>query len=203
MGWLVSFLGQLPLGSMSLTATQLHVQEGEKSAWLYAFGVAIVEVIYLRLALKGMDWIYMHHTFFMVLGWITVVFFLLLGFFSFRSAAKQQEEKKGLLINNKLNRFLLGLSLSAMNPAQIPFWILWGGYMMDIKVLHSSTVDFNSFTIGAGIGTICGLAVYMYGGNYLVTKMNMSNKTLNKIMGTIFFIAGIAQLYRMAVKNGL
>ncbi len=200
MGWLVSFLGQLPLGSMSLTATQIAVQENLKAAWLYCFGVAIVEIIYLRAALSGIDWVYQHHTFFAVLGWVTVVFFLILGVVSFKTAFSQQAEKKGLLIDNKVNRFVLGLSLSALNPAQIPFWLLWSSYMLELKVLHSNAVDYNFFTVGAGLGTLSGLVVYMYGGNYLVTKMNMSNKTLNKVMGVIFFIAGIAQLWRMVTK---
>jgi glycine cleavage system regulatory protein len=37
----------------------------------------------------------------------------------------------------------------------------------------------------------------MYGGNWLITKMNTSNRTLNLVMGIIFFIAAVAQLYRM------
>ena len=147
-----------------------------------------------------MDWIFQHKTFFSFIGWLTVVFFLALGIISFITAYKQQAEKKGLLINNNLNRFLLGLSLSALNPAQIPFWILWSSYMLDLKILHSNTTEYNLFTVGAGVGTLLGLVVYMYGGNYLVTKMNMSNKTLNKVMGIIFFIAGVAQLWRMVTK---
>src|SRR5215471_12527292 len=46
-GWLVSFLGQLPLGTMSITSTQIAVQENFRNAWKYALGVAIVEIIYL------------------------------------------------------------------------------------------------------------------------------------------------------------
>lgn len=41
----------------------------------------------------------------------------------------------------------------------------------------------------------------MYGGNYLITKMNASTKTMNKIMGIIFFIAGLAQLWRMLFEK--
>jgi hypothetical protein len=51
-----------------------------------------------------------------------------------------------------------------------------------------------------GIGTISGLLVYIYGGNYLITKLNVSNKTLNKIIGGVFFLASAAQFWRMMVK---
>lgn len=197
-GWLVSFLGQLPLGTLSITSTQIAVQENFSNAWKYAIGVALVEIIYLRLTLSGVNWIIQHERFFIVLGWLTVTVFLILGVASILSARKQeQKEKKALLLDNDLHRFFLGLSMSALNPAQIPFWFIWSSYLLDIKVLHSDTGAFNVFTAGCGTGTISGLALYMYGGNWLITKMNTSNRTLNLVMGIIFFIAAIAQLYRM------
>lgn len=196
-GWLVSFLGQLPLGTMSITATQIAVQENFNNAWKYSIGVALVEIIYLRLVLSGVDWILQHQLFFLILGWLTVVVFLVLGTLSFIAAQKQSENKKALLLNNKLDRFLLGASMSALNPAQIPFWFIWSSYLMQIKVLQQEFSEYNFFTIGCGIGTIIGLVVYMYGGNWLITKMKTSNKTLNTVMGIIFIIAAIAQLYRM------
>ena len=196
-GWLVSFLGQLPLGTMSITSTQIAVQENFRNAWKYALGVAIMEIIYLRLTLSGLGWIIQHELFFVVLGWLTVAVFLLLATTSFIAARKQEEEKKALLLDNDLHRFFLGLSMSALNPAQIPFWFIWSSYLLDAGLLRSDVTALNFFTGGCGIGTLSGLALYMYGGNWLITKMNTSNKTLNMVMSSIFFIAAMAQLYRM------
>ncbi len=200
-GWLLSFLGQLPLGTMSITATQIAVQENFRRAWLYAAGVTVVEMVYLRVVLSGVDWIMKHRIFFAVLGWLTVVVFLVLGILSFLAARTQAENKKALLLDNNINRFWLGLSMSLLNPAQIPFWFIWSSYFLDIKLIGSDAMEFNVFTIGAGLGTLCGLFVYMYGGNWLITKMKTSNKTLNKVMGIIFIVAALAQLYRMLYKN--
>jgi threonine/homoserine/homoserine lactone efflux protein len=196
-GFIVSFLGQLPLGNMSFTSTQICIQEGVKKAWQFAFGVAIVEMVYLRFALTGMDWIVKHRTWFIALGWLTVAMFFVLGILAFYTANKQKGEKKALLLNNKLNRFILGLMMSALNPVQIPFWFLWTSTFIQTKVLPVEMPAFNLFTIGAGAGTLTGLAVYIHGGNWLVTKMNTSNKTLNKVMGVIFIITALIQLWRM------
>lgn len=197
---LISFLGQLPLGNMSITSTQIGIQEGFKKAWMFAIGVAIVEMLYLRFALTGMDWVVKHRTWFVVLGWITVVLFLLLGVFSFVSARKQVSEKKSVILDNKLHRFLLGLVMSALNPIQIPFWFLWTSTMIQTKVLPITPGAYNMFTAGAGLGTIGGLALYIHGGNWLVKKNNTSNRTLNQIMGVIFMITALIQLYRMVYK---
>ncbi|HCL05813.1 MAG TPA: lysine transporter LysE [Chitinophagaceae bacterium] len=197
---LISFLGQLPLGNMSITSTQIGIQEGFKKAWMFAIGVAIVEMLYLRFALTGMDWVVKHRNWFVALGWVTVALFLLLGILSFVSARKQASEKKSVILDNTLHRFLLGLVMSALNPIQIPFWFLWTSTMIQTKVLPITPEAYNMFTAGAGLGTIGGLALYIHGGNWLVKKNNASNKTLNQIMGVIFIITALIQLYRMVYK---
>ncbi len=88
-GFIVSFLGQLPLGNMSFTSTQICIQEGAKKAWQFALGASVVEMIYLRFALTGMNWIVSHRIWFLALGWLTVVMFLVLGVFAFLAANKQ------------------------------------------------------------------------------------------------------------------
>src|SRR5882724_11832034 len=154
LGWLLSFLGQLPLGTISITATQIAVQENFGNAWKYIFGVVIIEIFYLRIVLSGVDWIMDHELFFLILGWLTVVLFLVLGIFSFATAHKQKEDKKALLLNNNINRFWLGVTMSTLNPAQIPFWFVWSSYFMSVKWLQSGFKEFNLFTAGAGAGTI-------------------------------------------------
>src|SRR5436190_24370453 len=109
-GWLVSFTGQLPLGTLSITSTQIAVQENFRNAWRYALGVAIIEIIYLRLTLSGVNWIVQHQLVFIVLGWLTVLVFIFLAIASLLSARKQKGEKKAFLLNNELNRFFLGVS---------------------------------------------------------------------------------------------
>jgi threonine/homoserine/homoserine lactone efflux protein len=197
----ISFLGQLPLGNMNLTATQLSVQENQTSAWKYGLGIVLVEVIYLRLALSGMDWVVENKTLFTIMGWVTVVVFIVLGVLAFVLARKQTSAKKGLLINNKINRFFLGVMVSGVNPAQIPFWFLWSTQLLDAKVIQPNSLHFNLFTIGAGIGSLAGLAVYIHGGKWLITKLKTSNRGLNVFMGVVFIFAGLFQLYNMLFKN--
>jgi threonine/homoserine/homoserine lactone efflux protein len=197
LGFFLSFLGQLPLGTMSITATQIAVQENFRNAWKYALGVALMEMVYLRLVLSGLHWIVQHKLFFSFLNWATLLFFLVLGIWSFWDARKQDAGKKALLLNNRIGRFWLGISMSALNPAQIPFWFIWSAYFLDAGWLLPGLDSFNFFTLGCGLGTVAGLVAYMYGGNFLVTRMKASNRTLNKIMGIVFVAAALAQLYRL------
>jgi threonine/homoserine/homoserine lactone efflux protein len=203
-GLLISFLGQLPFSNMNLTATLLSVQEGWKKAWAFGLGIAIVEMCYLRLSLTAMDWIVEHKLIFQIMGWLTVLLFFILGVWSLVLATKQvQEDKKGLLLDNNLNRFVLGLSVSAINPVQIPFWFIWSTNMIDNNVLHPDFAEFNAFTIGAAIGSLAGIGVYIYGGKWVIEKMKASNRQLNIFLGIVFILASMLQLYTMMLKGSI
>ena len=197
MGWLVSFVGQIALGSMSLTSTQIGMEEGVKPAMLFTWGVTVIEMLYLRISLSCMDLLYKHPDVVRAIGWITAGFFVILCIVSIRSVMTYHEAKKSKLLDHSMNRFAFGMMLSAMNPGQIPFWLLWSNFMLDWKVLHSSTLQYNIFTIGAGIGTVTGLMVYIYAGNFIISKFELNSKTLNKIMAFFFGIAGVAQIWKM------
>ena len=202
-GWLVSFLGQLPLGTMSLTSTQIAVEENFKNAWKYSLGVALIEIIYLRLVLIGTNWVAAHQLFYKIFGWAAVVMFLVFCVLSFVSAIKHKEGNKPLLLKNNLNRFFLGISMSSVNIAQIPFWFIWSSYVVDLGGLDRTTIDYNFFTLGCGIGTISGLALYMYGGKAIINKVKNGTRILSIIMGIVFIIAALVQAYRMIFGNSL
>lgn len=200
LGLVVSFLGQLPLGNTSITATQIGLEEGFKKAWLFSIGIAIVEMIYLRVALSGMNWVIAHHTFFTILNWVAIALFLTLGVVSFAAAARQTKDKKTILLNNKINRFLLGVTMSAVNPVQIPFWFTWSISLINAGLLQPGNLHYNVFTAGAGAGTITGLAVYIHAGNWIVKKLKASNKGMNKFMGAVFILTALIQLYKVVIE---
>lgn len=196
-GLVISFAGQLPLGNLAVTATQIGAEENLKNAWKYALGVALVEIVYLRFSLTGVGWLSNNPAFFEVLQWITVIIFTLLGCVSFLTALKAPPEKKGVLIRNSWPRFLLGFTMSAINPAQIPFWFFWGSYLVSIRLLANTSAHFNCFTIGAGMGTLAGLALYIHGGKWLVERFQISNKTLNIFLGIVFLVSALLQLIKI------
>jgi threonine/homoserine/homoserine lactone efflux protein len=128
--------------------------------------------------------------------------FYILGIVCIWKAVKDKgEEKKGLLIDNKINRFFLGMMFSAINPLQIPFWFFWGTYFIHSGAVKTTALDFNLFTAGAGLGTLSGQTVYMYGGTWLIKKLKTKNKLLNIIMGAVFIISATIQVYKIFFPN--
>jgi threonine/homoserine/homoserine lactone efflux protein len=196
-GMAISFLGSLPLGSLNIAAMQVAIRENVRRAVFFSLGVALVEIAYVRLSLTGMDWVMGHRQLFRALEWATVFLFLLLGASSLITARKKQGEQKNILLNNQVNRFWLGVMMSAINPVQIPFWFIWSTYLLSTKILLPTTTDYTTYTIGIGIGTLSGLALFIFGGRWLVQKINASHRAINLVVALVFFISAVIQLYRV------
>lgn len=198
-GLFISFLGALPLGSLNIAAMQVAVQENVKRAIYFSLGVALVEILYVRLSLTGMHWVVAHQQLFHILEWATVFLFIILAISSFATARKTGTQKN-VLLNNNMHRFWLGLTMSAINPVQIPFWFLWSTYLLSNKILLPTNSYYNWYTVGIGCGTLCGLALFIYGGKWLVNRLKTSHATINYVVAVVFIISAAIQLYRVWYK---
>lgn len=195
----ISFLGTLPLGNLNITAMQIAISENTRKALLFSLGVALVEIIYVRLSLKGIDWIMAHQNIFRYMEWAAVLIFAVLGVASLLAGRRQHAEKT-VLLNNRLHRFVLGISMSAVNPAQIPFWFAWSSYLFSTGLLKSSTWQFNVYVAGIAAGTLGGLCVFIFGGRWLVKKLNTSQRFLDLLMGIVFLLSAGIQLYKILTR---
>src|SRR5258708_40114501 len=87
-GLLISFLGSLPLGTLNVAAMQIGIQESIQSAIYFSLGSLLVEMIYVRISLIGVDWIRKQEKLMRLMEWATVLIILALATGSFIAAAK-------------------------------------------------------------------------------------------------------------------
>jgi putative Ca2+/H+ antiporter (TMEM165/GDT1 family) len=92
--------------------------------------------------------------------------------------------------------------MSALNPVQIPFWFGWSTYLITNKVILPKAAEFNFFTVGAATGTLCALAIFVYGGNWVVRKLDTNQKKLDLIIGGIFALTALIQAYKVMYPHG-
>ena len=99
-----------------------------------------------------------------------------------------------------MDRFLLGVSMSALNPVQIPFWFIWSTYLLSNNFLKGTALQFNIYTTGIGVGTLVGFAIFIFAGKWIVKKLNASHQIINVVVGIIFLVSAFIQLYRVTFK---
>ncbi|MBS1608217.1 MAG: LysE family transporter [Bacteroidetes bacterium] len=199
-GMLISFLGSLPLGTLNVAAMQISVTEGISQAILFAIGSLLAEMVYVRLSLVAMDWIRKQEKLFRILEWVTLLIVVALAFFSFYAALHPSQEKN-IILSSTLPKFVLGLMMSALNPMQIPFWFGWSTVLFTKKVLLPRADHYNSYIVGIGIGTFIGNCVFIFGGKLMVDRLNANQNILNWVIGGIFAITALIQLWRMMRKK--
>jgi threonine/homoserine/homoserine lactone efflux protein len=200
-GMLVSFLGSLPLGTLNVAAMQISVTDGVTAAMLFSLGSLTAEIIYVRLSLVAMDWVRKQEKIFKVLEWVTLAIVLALAISSFYAALHPSESKNAILSRSTLPKYVLGLAMSAVNPVQIPFWFGWSTILFTKKILLPRQDHYNTYIIGIGLGTFFGNCVFIFGGQLIANKISNNQHILNWVIGSIFAITAIVQLWRIFKKK--
>ena len=196
-GLMISFLGSLPLGTLNVAAMQIGIQESILHAIYFSLGSLLVEMIYVRISLMGVDWIRKQKKLMKAMEWLTLIIILALAAGSFIAAATKGDEAKNVFLQNNLHRFLLGMFMSAINPVQIPFWFGWSTVLFTKKILQPVNSHYNIYIMGIGLGTLIGNCLFIFGGKWLVQRIANSQQYLNWVIGGIFAITAIIQAIKM------
>lgn len=200
-GLLISFLGSLPLGTLNVAAMQIGIQESIANAMYFSFGSLLVEMIYVRISLVGIDWVRKQVGLMKVMEWITLFIIIALAVGSFAAAMKDGVEAKNILLNNNMHRFLLGMMMCAINPVQIPFWFGWSAMLFSKNILQPVSSHYNSYILGIGMGTLLGNAVFIFGGRWAVSKIAGGAGYINWFVGAVFAITAVIQLVKLIKRK--
>jgi len=199
-GMFISFLGSLPLGTLNVAAMQIGITDGYTAAILFSLGSLLVEMIYVRVSLVGMDWIRKQEKIFKALEWVTLAVVVALAISSFH-AALHPHIGKNIILSSTLPRFVLGATMCAVNPVQIPFWFGWSTVLFAKGVLLPKNSHYNLYIIGIGIGTLLGNCVFIFGGQLIAAKLKSNQNILNWVIGGIFAITAVIQVWRIVTKK--
>ncbi|MBI5371469.1 MAG: LysE family transporter [Sphingobacteriales bacterium] len=199
-GMLVSFLGSLPLGTLNIAAMQISITSGVTAAMLFSVGSLVAEIIYVRISLVAMDWVRKQERILKALEWVTLLIVAALAIFSFYAALHPKVEKN-MVLDSPLPKIVLGFVMSAVNPVQIPFWFGWSTVLFTKKILLPRNNHYNIYIAGIGLGTFMGNLVFIFGGLLIAQKINNNQHILNWVIGGIFAITALIQLWRILKKK--
>lgn len=199
-GFLISFIGTLPLGTLNVAAMQIAITDGVSPAIWFSAGALTAEIIYVRISLVAMDWVRKHEKLLKALEWATLIIVLALAVSSFWAALHPKVEKN-IILSNSMHRGILGLLMSSLNPVQIPFWFGWSAVLFSKNILRPGFWHYNAYMLGIGAGTFLGNCVFIFGGRLLIDEFNAGQHLLNWIIGGVFLITAIIQFFKILWKK--
>lgn len=185
---LISFLGSLPPGHLTVAATYITAQQGTEAGIIYSLGAMLAEVLVVRLALSAMNWMVGKHKIFFILEIITVILLAAMTITCFYLSV-QVNNITATRLYNISNLFTTGFFISIINPIHFPFWMGWSVVLMERNILFPKTKYYNWYVVGIGIGSLLGFAVFIYGGEFLLTTFSENQDIILSLFGMALLIA--------------
>lgn len=199
-GLSISFFGSMVIGTIGLSAMQISITEGYRPAINFSIGSIIAEVVYVRLLLVALAWLRKQERIFRIMEWVAVLIVVVLAVGSFK-AALGHHGAKNVLLSYSMHRFWLGLFMRAISPAAIPFWLGWSSVLYARGVLVQKKGVYNSYLLGIGLGTFVAHCIFIFGGKMAVEKLDASQELINFIIGCVFSITAILQIWKIVKKK--
>jgi threonine/homoserine/homoserine lactone efflux protein len=193
---LISAVGTLPPGLITLTIVQTTVQEGKKAGMLNALGASIPEFIYAYIVLAGAETLRQNATLDYYIQLASVIIFLVLALWFWFSKQKELTSEPAVTAARR-KFFLRGVAAGFFNFLIVPFWLFIIVWLQanDFTVEGQPTIIL--FSLGAALGALLVFTVYIEAGAWLLKKFAEAGKYINKTVGVLFFLLFSYQLWQV------
>jgi hypothetical protein len=193
-GFVVSFLGSIPLGYLNVIGFDIYNHSGIASVVPYLFGVITVEAFVIYFTLIFAKQLISNKKLLKIIAGFSVLFMFLLAYIFYASAAKTSSQTSILTEYKNHSPYFIGLFLSGLNFIQIPFWVGWNLYLLNAKYIEMAGSKKYLYVFGTLIGTFCGMLGLILSLHYLTSQTDFFAKYLMRfIIPAVFIGLGIFQ----------
>jgi threonine/homoserine/homoserine lactone efflux protein len=159
LGFIFSFVGSIPPGTLNVTVLQLALDRQVKTALRFALAVSIIEYPY---AWMGVQFEYYISTSPVVLQNFQLIAALVMTLLGI-SNLWPTGNPRGIARKFQESGFRRGIVLSLLNPMAIPYWMGFTAYLKVQGWIDLSTVGLlHSYVFGTAVGTMALLSVLIF-----------------------------------------
>lgn len=188
-GFLVSFLGSLPLGYLNIIGVEVLSKLGINSLIFYLLGVIIVEAVVIYFTIIFANQLAENKKILKFIDFFAVFFFLLLAYLFYSHSNKTTGESNYLNDYVHYSPFLIGMVLCGLNFLQIPFWMGWNLYLLNAKSISLNKKLKLYYLLGTLVGTFLGMLMAIILLDSLSQEILNYSKYIVPIVIPLFFVA--------------
>ena len=193
-GWLCSFVGTLPFGTINVSITEAAIQRGVRVGIFMGIGASIVEFFQSYIGLTFYQIITknpaMERTFIL----ICIPIFLVIGVY-YLLKKNHLMSKPTTMASNAIGA-AKGVMLSSLNLLAIPYYVFIGGYLHASDHISVKAKFIAAFAFGVVIGSFMVFVMYAKIGQVIKKKSEKMSHYASKIVGAIFIAIAISQAFR-------
>lgn len=200
-GFLVSYIGSIPLGYLNVIGYDVYKKSGTESLFLYLIGVIIIEGIVIYATLIFADRLAHNKKLIKYIELFSIFFMFLLAW-SFYAAHNDPSASGNIFqLADGYSPFWTGIKYSSLNFIQIPFWLAWNVYLINahyISVEKNGKYPYLTGTLG---GTFAGMLTLILGLDWLTKKNSfVSAYLMSGAIPLLFLGMGLFQAYKFWQK---
>lgn len=198
-GFVISFLGSLPLGTLNILVANLAYKDYKEAIW-FGLGAIIIEMLIVVVGIKTVQHLNRLYYLVRIMKVFMVSVLFLISWLSFQNFLATNIQGQGTSLFFESHTFISGMVLSLINPLHLPFWMTW------VKVLEKKGIVFHRssyivlFMFSIGLGTSLAFQIYASLGNYVIPIFKNSERTMYLILACFFMMMGVYQLYKNFLK---
>ncbi len=186
-GFIFSFLGSIPPGTLNLMVLQMGLEHRLKAALRFALAVAIIEYPYTWIAVEFEQFITSSPVVLQNLKLWGAIIMTTFGIISLWSVRKPST----LSVKFQQSGFRRGIVLSLLNPQAIPFWIALTAYLKYQGWIDLSTPwRLHSYVLGTSLGALALLSLLIFAADRVASSFK-NNRLLRMIPGLVLLVLGI------------
>lgn len=200
-GFIVSFLGSIPLGYLNVVGFQVYKKVGLTNTIEYLLGVICIEFIVVFSTLLFANRLMNNKKLLQFIEGFSIVFMFILAFIFYSSSKNATTIALFDDIYVDTTPFLLGVYLSFFNFIQLPFWLSWNLYLLNGKFIEVSKNRKYFYLLGTVSGTFIGMLSLILSLHFVTNQTDFLAKYLMKlIIPLVFIFLGFFQAFKFYKK---
>jgi len=200
-GFLVSFLGSLPLGYLNIIGVEIFFKLGINSLVSYLLGVILVEAVVIYFTVIFANQLAENKKLMKFIDFFAVFFFLVLAYLFYTHSDPTTQEHNYLEDYVQYSPFLIGMVLCGLNFLQIPFWMGWNLYLMNANYISLIQRLKFYYILGTLVGTFFGMLAVIVLLDSLSQNTLSFSKYIMPIIIPLFFVAlSVFQVFKVRRK---
>jgi hypothetical protein len=196
-GFLVSFIGSIPLGYLNLIGFDIYMQTGIEQLMYYLFGVVLIEAVVIYCTLQMMHKLHLNPKWKSRVSVFSILFLFFMAYYFYSKDVKIAENTEVTTTLFQFPAFLTGVFLSCLNFAQIPFWMSWNLLLTNGNYISVEKTPKWFYVIGTLIGTFSGMLLLISGIKSISNLGFIHNQTISKSIPLLFVCLAFFQIYQL------
>ena len=200
-GFLVSFIGSIPLGYLNLAGLEIYSKFGLHNLIFFLFGVVFVETFVIYFTLLFAKQLVSNKKLMKIIDFFAVGFMFVLAYLFY--CYSNQPVTSNSSINQFLmySPFVIGIVLNCFNFLQLPFWTSWNLYLVNGKYITTEKHLKYYYIAGTLIGVFLGMLTLILTLQSIFQETNQFSKYIMPVFIPLFFIVlGSIQVFKVYKK---